>query len=87
MTVEKVLKLNVVKEKGFLYFLRNDGVWRTKLRRQGQPKGRKERVVKATYTRDPLWLYFLDKEGDISRFPGGNRGRIKPTAPAPRIKK
>ena len=55
---EKVLKIGVEREDGFLYYIDKDGdVARVQMARGGKKGGKKEKG----------YLYFLDKKGDISR--------------------
>ena len=53
---EKVVRLQIRREADWLYFLRDDEVWRTPMR-----------IAVGGFTREPGWLYFLDHEGDVSR--------------------
>jgi hypothetical protein len=64
---EKVVRLQIQREAGWLYFLRDDEVWRTPIRRVGSPDGVAERIAVAGFTREPGWLYFLDSGGDVAR--------------------
>ncbi|MBI4669112.1 MAG: hypothetical protein HY747_07985 [Elusimicrobia bacterium] len=74
---EKLVKLGLKREDGFLYYIGKDGhVWRAKMARGGKKGGKSERV-KTTWTtngnghypvkKQPGYLYFLDKKGDVSR--------------------
>ncbi len=68
--VEKVVKSNVIKEKGYLYFVdRNGNVSRTKMARGGGRKGRQKQevVLKVGIKKQASYLYFIDKYGDIAR--------------------
>jgi hypothetical protein len=64
---EKVARLQIRREGGWLYFLRGEEVGRTAARRAGSPSRPEERVAVARFTREDGWLYFLDDEGDVSR--------------------
>jgi hypothetical protein len=68
---EKVEKVGVKKEKGYLYFVDKQGdVSRAKMARGGRKKGgaaKAEKVEKAGVKKDKGYLYFVDKAGDISR--------------------
>ena len=74
---EKVKKLNVSREEGFLYYLKNSPleVWRSPMKRPG-PKGQAELVATTGVKREKNFLYYLDKQGDLARSPqqrGGSR--------------
>jgi hypothetical protein len=69
MASEKVEKLGVKKEKGFLYFVRGNEVFKNPMKRAGGPsaKGKEERVATGTFTPEEGYLYFVDKHGDVGR--------------------
>ncbi|MBR9677112.1 hypothetical protein GOV04_03155 [Candidatus Woesearchaeota archaeon] len=67
---EKVAKVGVKKEGGYLYFVDKQGdVSRAVMARGGRKKGatQVEKVAKAGVKKEGGYLYFVDKEGDISR--------------------
>jgi hypothetical protein len=66
---EKVAKLGVKREPGYLYFLRGSDVWKTPMKRAGGPSaaGKAERVAGGNFKREEGYLYFLDSAGDVSR--------------------
>ena len=67
---EKVTKVGVKKESGYLYFVDKQGdVSRAKMARGGRSKGKKskEKVTKVGVKKESGYLYFIDKKGDISR--------------------
>ena len=66
---EKVAKLNIKRENGYLYFLRGTEVWKTPMKRAGQasPAGKAEKVANGSFNREEGYLYFLDSHGDVSR--------------------
>jgi len=67
---QKVAKVGVTKEPGYLYFVDKQGdISRALMVRGGGRKGRqkKEKVAKVGVTKEPGYLYFVDKQGDISR--------------------
>lgn len=65
---EKVAKVGVKKEEGYLYFVDKAGdVSRAKMARAGQKGGEPEKVAKCGVKKEPGYLYFIDKAGDISR--------------------
>ena len=65
---EKVAKVGVKKEKGYLYFVDKRGdVARAKMARgKKKGKGKIEVVAKAGVKKKKGFLYFIDKKGDIS---------------------
>ena len=68
--MEKVSKLGVKKENGYLYFVDKQGdISRAKMSRGGSKtkKGQAEKVAKAGVKKEAGYLYFVDKQGDISR--------------------
>lgn len=67
---EKVAKVGVKKESGYLYFVdKNGDVSRAKMARGGGKKGKQkaEKVSKAGVSKESGYLYFVDKDGDVSR--------------------
>ena len=66
---EKVAKLGVKREPGYLYFLRGSDVWKAPMKRAGGPSaaGKDEKVASGGFKREEGYLYFLDSNGDISR--------------------
>jgi uncharacterized protein YcgL (UPF0745 family) len=72
---EKVAKVGVKKEKGYLYFVNKNGdVARAVMARGGSKKKGSEVVSKASVKKESGYLYFVDKDGDVSRAPMA-RGR------------
>lgn len=66
---EKVAKVGVKRQKGYLYFITKKGdVGRAKMARGGKKGGGKiEVVAEAGVKKEKGYLYFLDKAGNISR--------------------
>ena len=65
---EKVTKVGVKKQNGYLYFVDKQGdVSRAKMARAGKKGGKVEKVAKAGVKKASGYLYFIDKSGDISR--------------------
>ena len=74
---EKVSRVGVRKETGYLYYLGKDGhVWRSKMARAGQKGGQAAKVADAGVRREAGFLYFIDKDGDVARSKMA-RGRSK----------
>ena len=90
---EKVVKIGVKREPGFLYFLRGTDVYKTPMKRAGQASaaGKAEKVISGNFTREEGYLYFLDHHGDIARAKRavGGQKRKKPKtekkAPAKKV--
>ena len=67
---EKVAKVGVKKDDGYLYFVDKKGnVSRAKMVRGGRKKGKQKQqmVAKVGVKKAKGYLYFIDKKGDISR--------------------
>jgi hypothetical protein len=89
---EKVAKLGVKREPGFLYFLRGSDVWKTPMKRAGGPSaaGKAEKVAAGSFKREEGYLYFLDSNGDVSRAKravGGQKRKKSAKKPAKAAKK
>ena len=64
---EKIAKLGVKREKGFLYYIDKQGdVSCAKMARGGKKGGGSKKVAKCGIKRKVGYLYFLDKCGDVS---------------------
>ncbi len=77
---EKVAKVGVKKQEGYLYFVDKKGnVARAKMSRGGRKKGKAkvEFVAKADVKKKPGYLYFIDKHGDVSAAKMARGGRKK----------
>lgn len=75
---EKVAKVGVKKQDGYLYFVDKQGdVSRAKMARAGKKGGKVEKVAKAGVKKTSGYLYFVDKHGDISRAKMVRGGRKK----------
>lgn len=65
---EKVAKVGVKKEKGYLYFVDKKGdVSCAKMARGAKKGGSTKKVAKVGVKKQSGYLYFIDKHGDISR--------------------
>jgi hypothetical protein len=90
---EKVAKIGVKREPGYLYFLRGSDVWKTPMKRAGGPSaaGKAEKVAAGNFARAEGYLYFLDSNGDVSRAKravgGQKRKKAKKAAPKKAAKK
>ncbi len=64
---QKVTKVGVKKEKGFLYFVDKHGdVSCAKMARGDKKGGSPKKVAKVGIKKQAGFLYFIDKQGDIS---------------------
>lgn len=65
---EIVVRTGVVRETGFLYYLKGTDIYRGK-------KGSKAQLVKeVSFKRQSGYLYFLDKDGHVARSPMKRKG-------------
>ena len=64
---EKVEKLGVNRDKDFMYYVKEGAVWRVQRKQPGVPKGRPEKVADGSFEMNTDFIYFVDKEGDVSR--------------------
>jgi hypothetical protein len=80
MAQQKVAKLGVKRESGYLYYIDKHGdLARAPMARGGQ-KGRKKKpevVAKAGVKREKGYIYFMDKAGDIARAKMARGGKKK----------
>ncbi|MBI2133872.1 hypothetical protein HYU11_04275 [Candidatus Woesearchaeota archaeon] len=77
---EKVAKVGVKKESGYLYFVDKKGnVAKAKMVRGGGKKGRQKQevVAKPGVKKEKGYLYFIDGKGDVSRAKMARGGRKK----------
>src|SRR3982750_166569 len=64
---EKVAKLGVSREKDFMYYGKDGGVWKVQRKQPGVPKGRPEKVADGGFEMDTNYIYFVDRDGDVAR--------------------
>ncbi len=76
---QKVAKVGIKKQKGYLYFVDKSGDVSCALMARGNKKGGKpKKVAKVGIRKQAGFLYFIDKNGDIScakMVRGGSRKR------------
>ena len=87
---EKVAKLSVSREKDFMYYVKDGAVWKVQRKQPGVQKGKPEKVVDGNFQMDTDFIYFVDKDGDVSRAKravGGQKRKKKAKAAAPAPKK
>ncbi|MFA5095983.1 MAG: hypothetical protein WC478_01440 [Candidatus Omnitrophota bacterium] len=64
---EKIVKLGIKRQKGFLYYIDKHGdVSCAKMARGAKKGGSPKKVAKCGIKRKEGYLYFLDKKGDVS---------------------
>ncbi len=67
---EKVARVGVDKEEGWLYYVdKNGDVSRAKMARGGRKKGstKNEKVARVGVDKESGYLYYVDKNGDVAR--------------------
>jgi hypothetical protein len=64
---EKVAKLGLTRDKDFMLYVKDGGVWRVRRKQPGVPKGKPEKVADGGFEMDHNYIYFVDKDGDVSR--------------------
>ena len=82
---EKVAKLSVTREKDFMYYVKDGAVWKVQRKQPGVPKGKPEKVADGDFQMDTDFIYFVDKDGDVSRAKravGGQKRKKPKAAPA-----
>jgi hypothetical protein len=80
---EKVAKLSVSREKDFMYYVKDGAVWKVKRKQPGVQKGKPEKVIDGNFEMDTDFIYFVDRDGDVSRAKravGGQKRKKKPAA-------
>jgi len=80
---EKVEKLSVHREKDFMYYVKDAAVWKVQRKQPGVEKGKPEKVAEGTFEMDTDFIYFVDRDGDVSRAKRavGGQKRKKTIAP------
>jgi hypothetical protein len=64
---EKLVKVGIKREKGYLYFVDKQGdVSCAKMARGKKKGGNPKKVAKCGIKRKEGYLYFIDKQGDVS---------------------
>jgi hypothetical protein len=83
---EKVAKLSVTREKDFMYYVKDGAVWKVQRKQPGVPKGKSEKVADGNFQMDTDFIYFVDKDGDVSRAKRavGGQKRKKKASPGPK---
>ena len=87
---EKVAKLGIGREKDFMYYVKDGGVWKVQRKQPGVPKGRPEKVEDGGFEMDTNYIYFVDRDGDVARAKravGGQKRKKKPARAASKKRK
>ncbi len=65
---QKVAKTGITREdKTYLYYIKGGAVYQVPRKQPGARKGKSKKVVDAGMEMDAAYIYFLDKDGDVSR--------------------
>jgi hypothetical protein len=88
---EKVAKLGISRDKDFMLYVKDGAVWKVRRKQPGVAKGKPEKVADGGFEMDHDYIYFVDKDGDVSRAKravGGQKRKKTPAKkkPAPRKK-
>jgi hypothetical protein len=64
---EKVAKLGISRDKDYMLYVKDGAAWRVRRKQPGLPKGKPEKVADGGFEMDNNYIYFVDKDGDVSR--------------------
>jgi hypothetical protein len=64
---EKVAKLGISRDKDYMLYVKDGAVWRVRRKQPGLAKGKPEKVADGGFQMDNNYIYFVDKDGDVSR--------------------
>jgi hypothetical protein len=64
---EKVAKLGISRDKDYMLYVKDGSVWRVRRKQPGMPKGKPEKIADGGFEMDNNYIYFVDKDGDVSR--------------------
>jgi hypothetical protein len=64
---EKVATAGIRRKKGFMLYVKDGAVWRVRKKREGEVPEQPEMVSDLGFEMDPTYIYFVDKDGDVSR--------------------
>src|SRR3954465_3896694 len=87
---EKVAKLGISRDKDYMLYVKDGAVWRVRRKQPGLPKGKPEKVADGGFQMDNNYIYFVDKDGDVSRAKravGGQKRKKTPAKRKPAAKK
>jgi hypothetical protein len=83
---EKVAKLGISRDKDFMLYVKDGAVWRVRRKQPGVAKGKPEKLADGGIEMDYAYIYFVDKDGDISRAKRAVGGQKRKKAPAAKKK-
>jgi hypothetical protein len=84
---EKVKKLGIARNKDFMLYVKDGDVWQVRRKQPGVPKGKPEKVADGGFEMDYNYIYFVDKDGDVSRAKRAVGGQKRKKAVAKTSKK
>src|SRR3954447_16485897 len=84
---EKVAKLGISRDKDYMLYVKDGAVWRVRRKQPGLPKGKPEKVADGGFQMDNNYIYFVDKDGDVSRAKRAVGGQKRKKTPAKAKKK
>jgi hypothetical protein len=86
---EKVARLAIVRDKDTMLYVKDGTVWKVRRKQPGVPKGKPEKVADGGFEMDNNYIYFVDKDGDVSRAKRavGGQKRKKPAKKAKKAAK
>ena len=64
---EKVARLGIVRDKDMMLYVKDGAVWKVRRKQPGVPKGKPEKVADGGFEMDSDYIYYVDKDGDVSR--------------------
>jgi hypothetical protein len=64
---EKVKKLGIARDKDYMLYVKDGDVWKVRRKQPGVPKGKPEKLAEGGFAMDYNYIYFVDKDGDVSR--------------------
>src|SRR4051812_43868218 len=64
---EKVAKAGIERDPGWMYYVKDRGVWKVRRKSPDVPTGRPARVATFDMEMDTDYIYFVDRDGDVAR--------------------
>ena len=64
---EKVARLGIVRDKDTMLYVKDGNVWKVRRKQPGVAKGKPEKVADGGFEMDNNYIYFVDRDGDVSR--------------------
>jgi hypothetical protein len=64
---EKVKTLGLTRNKDFMLYVKDGDVWQVRRKQPGVQKGKPEKLAEGGFAMDNNYIYFVDKDGDVSR--------------------